>query len=124
MSSLIHIGIKQKDILILGKGATDGLDDTMLTAEKEFYICFTEQKEKLCLSLHCNGVNSYIFVNGVQIYKFKSKEINASPLCLGNISKDVSVDNTKKTELHGYVYDFSVDYDIIDVHDIWIFINI
>ena len=40
-------------------------------------------------SLHYNEVNSYIFVNSVEIYKFKAKdaEINASPLCLGNVSK-------------------------------------
>ena len=56
---------------------------------------------------------------GTEIYKFKAKdtEIVASPLCLGNISKDFSVDNMKKTELNGYVYDFSVDYDAIAVDD-------
>ena len=44
--------------------------------------------------------------------RFKSKDsaIVATPLCLGNISKDWSVDNMKKTELNGYVYEFSVDY--------------
>ena len=38
-------------------------------------------------------------------------------LCLGNISKDFSVDNMKKTELNGHVYDFSVDYNAILVAD-------
>ena len=67
-----------------------------------------------------NGANSYLFVNDTEIYKFKTKdsEIASSPLCLGNISKDWSVDNMKKTGLTGYVYDFSVDYDSIDVDDI------
>ena len=53
-----------------------------------------------CLSLHYNGANSYLFVNGTEIYKFKVKdsEIVASPLCLGNISKDWSTDNMKKTQ--------------------------
>ena len=53
-----------------------------------------------------------MFVNGTEIYKFKAKdsEIVAAPLCLGNISKDWSVDNMTKTGLNGYVYDFSVDY--------------
>ena len=41
-----------------------------------------------------------------------------TPLCLGNISKDFSVDNMKNTGLHGYVYDFNVDYDAIAVDDI------
>ena len=42
----------------------------------------------------------------------------ASPLCLGNISKDWSADNMKKTGLTGYVYDFIADYDSTDVDDI------
>ena len=42
----------------------------------------------------------------------------ASPLCLGNISKDWSIDNMKKTGFTGYVYDFSVHYDAIAVADI------
>ena len=63
---------------------------------------------------------SYLFVNGTEIHKFKAKdsEIVATPLCLGNISKDFSVDNIKKAGLNGYVYDFSVDYDVISVDNI------
>ena len=51
------------------------------------------------MSLHYNGANSYLFVNGIAIYKFKGKDskIVASPLSLGNISKDWTVDNMKKT---------------------------
>ena len=77
-------------------------------------------EKKCCLSLHYNGANSYLFVNGTEIYKFKAKdsEIVASPLCLGNISKDQSTDNLKKTSFNGYVYDFSADYDATDVDDI------
>ena len=72
------------------------------------------------LSLHYNGANSYLFVNGTEIYKFKAKDskIVASPLCLGNISKDWLVDNMKRTGLRGYVQDFSVDYDAAEVDDI------
>ena len=87
-------------------------------------INFTVTNKKFCWSLHYNGANSYLFVNGKEIIKFKAKdsEIVASPLCLGNISKDWSVDNMKRTGFTGYVYDFSVDYratgvdDIKDVH--------
>ena len=77
-------------------------------------------KKKFCLSLHYNGANSYLFVNGTEIYKFKAKdsEIVATALCLGNISKNWSVDNMKRTGFHGYVYDFSVDYDAAAVDDI------
>ena len=72
------------------------------------------------LKLHYNEGNSYLFVDGTEIYKFKGKdsEIVATPLCLGNISKDRSIDNMKKTGFNGYIYDFSVDYDAIAVDDI------
>ena len=61
-------------------------------------INFTVNYKKFCLSLHYNGAKSYLFVNGTEIHKFKEKdaEIVATPLCLGNVSKDFSVDNTKK----------------------------
>ena len=85
-----------------------------------YSVNFTDNGDKYCLSLHYNGANSYLFVNGKEITKFKAKvsEIVATPLCLGNISKDWSVDNMKKTGFNGYVYDFSVDYDATDVDDI------
>ena len=110
---------EKKDTLILGKGPTQGLQHTV-SAEKMYSINFTEINKKFCLSLHYNKENSSLFVNGTEIYKFKSKdsEILAHSLCLGNISKDWSVDNMKKTGLKGYVYDFSVDYDAIAVADI------
>ena len=59
-------------------------------------------------------------MNGTEIYKFKANDskIVATPLCLGNISKDWSTDNMKKTGFNGYVYDFSVDYDTTDGGDI------
>ena len=119
MSFSAHIDNKKKEILVLGIGPPQGLEHT-LTTEKMYSINFTVTKKKFCLSLHYNGANSYLFVNGTEIYKFKAKdsEIVASPLCLGNISKDWSVDNMKKTGFNGYVYDFSVDYDATDVDDI------
>ena len=81
MSSLVHIDNENKDILILDKRPGNGFDDTTLTVGKEYSINFPVQQKKFCLSLHCNGVNSYIFVNGVKIQKFKAKdsEVNAVP---------------------------------------------
>ena len=66
-----------------------------------YSINFTVTKKLLCLSLHHNGANSYLFVNGTEIYKFKAKdsETVASLLCLGNISKDWSRDNMKKKQV-------------------------
>ena len=124
MSSSAHANNKTKNILVLGKDFIQGLDNTTIYAEKLYLINFTENTKNFCLTLHYNGANSYLFVNSTEIYKFKAKysEIVATPLCLGNISKDFSVDNMKKTGLNGYVYDFSVYYDpiktdnILDIH--------
>ena len=66
-------------------------------------VNFTVTQKKFCLSLHYNGANNYLFVNCIEIYRFKSKdsEIVTTPLCLQNISKDWSVDNIKKLDLMG-----------------------
>ena len=119
MSSSSNIDNKKKDILILRKGPTQGLEHTLI-AEKLYSINFTKENTKFCLSLHYNGANSYLFVNGTEIIKFKEKdsEISAYPLGLGDISKDWSVNNMKKAGLKGYVYDFSVDYNVIVISDI------
>ena len=74
MSSSTKIGNRQKDILILGKGPTQDLEHT-LSANKMYLINFTERNKKLCLSLHYIKGNSYFFVNGNEIIKFKSKDL-------------------------------------------------
>ena len=84
---------------------------------------FTVDNETFCLSLHYNGDNSYLFVNGKEITKFKAKnsELIKYPMCLGNLSKDYRTDSRKNTGLYGNVYDFSVDYTAISndkIHDI------
>ena len=84
----------KKHTLILGKDPTQGLEHA-LSAEKLYSINFTQRNKKFCLSLHYNGTNSYLLVNGKEIHKFKAKdyEIVATPLCLGNISKNWSIDD-------------------------------
>ena len=84
-----------------------------------YAINFNVTKKKSCLSLHYSGTNSYLFVNVTEIYKYKAKdsEIVAGPLSLGNIWKDWSVDNMKRTGFTGYVYDFSVDYNVTYIDD-------
>ena len=120
MRSSAHANNKTKNILVLDKDFVQGLENTRIYAEELYSINFTENDKKFCLSLHYNGANSYLFVNGTEIHEFKAKdsEIVTTPLCLGNISKDFSIDNMKKTGLNGYIYDFSVDYDAIAVDDI------
>ena len=85
-----------------------------------YSINFTKENTKFCLSLHYNGADTYLFVDGTEIIKFKAKysEITPYQLCLGNIPNDWSVDNMKKTGFNGYIYDFSFDYDAISVSDI------
>ena len=58
-----------------------------------------------------------MYVNGKEIHKFKAKdsELVATPVCLGNISNDWSIE---KAGFTGYVYDFRVDYDAIAVDGI------
>ena len=73
MSSSTYIENKKKDILILGKGPTQRLEHT-LTAEKLYSINSTKHNTKFCLSLHYNGANSYLFINGTKVIKFKAKD--------------------------------------------------
>ena len=76
--------------------------------------------KKSCLSLHSNRTNSYLFINGIEVVKFKAKdsEINPILLCLGKILKDFSIDHMEKAELNRYLCDFSYNYDAIAVDDI------
>ena len=85
-----------------------------------YLISFTLTNVDFCLSLYYNGANSYLFVIFTEIYKFKAHDSEIVPhtLCLGNISKDWSTDNMKKTGFNGYVHDFSVDYNATSVDDI------
>ena len=124
MGSNVHVNDKTKTILILGEGFTQGLEDTTLYAENIIQLILLQLEKKFCLSLHYNGQNSYLLVNGTEIIKFKAtdSEIVANPLFLGSISEDFSSANLKKTGLHGSAFDFNVDYrvtavdDILDIH--------
>ena len=70
---LLLISKIKKDILVLGKGPTQGLEHT-LTSEKVYFISFTVNGKVFCLGLHYNGANSYLFVNGTKMVKFKAKD--------------------------------------------------
>ena len=85
---------------------------------------FTVDDKIFCLSLHYNDDNSYLFVNGKEVTKFKAKtsELIKYPMHLGGLSKDYNKNSRKDTGLYGNVYDFSVDYsaitndEILDIH--------
>ena len=100
MSSSVHIDNKNKDILILAKGPTQGLGDATLTAEAKYPINFTQPNKRFVLRLHYNESNSFLFVNATKIYQFKAKdsEIRNYRLCLGNISNNFTINNMKKKQ--------------------------
>ena len=108
MSSPVDIDNKGKDVLIFGEGPTQGFDDTTLTAEAIYLINFWRSQRKFCLSLCCNWSNSFLFVNATKIYQFKEND--------SEIKTDMI--KWKKAGLNGYVYEFSVDYNIIDTSKI------
>ena len=105
MSSSIHTNNKTRNILVLGEGFTQGIDNTTIYAEKMYSTNFTVAHKKFCLSLHYNGDDSYLFVNSKEIINFKAKdsEIVSYTLCLGGLSRDFSTSNTHRTGLGGYV---------------------
>ena len=100
LAHLCILIIKKKGIFIPGEGPTQGLHDTTLTAEIQYSINFSRPNRKLCLSVHYNGQNSFLFVNAKKIYQFKANdsETKKYSLCLGNIFKDFTANNMKKQD--------------------------
>ena len=115
MSSSANANNKTRRISVLHKDFTQEIDSTIIYADKTFSPNFTVDNKKFCLSLHYNGDNSYLFVNGKEAIKFKAKnsEITPYPLCLGVLSKDFAVGYMKGMGLTEYIYDFSVSYEIL-----------
>ena len=109
-------------IYLMGTGLTQGINDTTIYAEKNFYRNFTDFGKKFILSLHYNGDNSYLFVNGRQELKFKAKsdQLVKEKLCIGNLSDQWTTSESEKTGTYGKIYDFVVDYEqISDVKTIY-----
>ena len=99
MSFSKHANNKASNIYVMGKDYIQKINDTTIYAEKMFYRNFTEPGHKFELSLHYNGNNSYLFVNGKQELKFKTKtdQIVQKNLCLGNLSNDWTKNESSKT---------------------------
>ena len=115
MSFIIHRTNRASCIYVMGDGFTQGIHDTTLYVEKKYYRIFTEPDVKLVLSLHYNGDDSYLFVNGRQELKFKCKtdQLVKEKLCIGNLSDQWATSESEKTGLYGNIYDFVVDYEQI-----------
>ena len=107
LSSSSHANNKTRNILVPGKDFIQGIDGTTIYAEKMYSTNLTTDNKIFCLSLHYNGDNSYLFVNGKKLLILKQKQYL---LCIGNISKDFTVPYILKIGLNGFIYDFSVDY--------------
>ena len=74
MSSSVRVDNKGEDILILGEGPTQRLDDSTLKAEAKYLTNFTQSGKTFVLSLHYNGSNSFLFVNAAKVYQVKAKK--------------------------------------------------
>ena len=89
--------------------------------KKCIQLILIKSKTRFCLSLHYNKENSYSFLNGTEIYRFKAKKYEIkdgqTEICLGNISTDFFANKMKKTGLYGKVRDFSIDFPPIAVND-------
>ena len=82
MSSSVHVDNKEKDILILGQGPTQGLDGTAFIAEAKYPFNFTQSRIRFALSLHYNGSNSFLFVNATKVYQFISNKLKNKRFCI------------------------------------------
>ena len=114
-NSLIHANNKANNIYIMGDLFVQGINDMTLFAEKIYSRNFTQPSTKFVLSLHYNGDNSFLFVDGKQELKFKAKteSLVKEKLCIGNLSDKWSTSESEKTGLYGNIYDFVVDYEAI-----------
>ena len=106
---------KTQSVLIFGHALTQKINNTTIYAERMYSPNFTVDNKIFCLSLHYNGDNSYLLVNGKEVTKFKAKnsDLIKYPMCFGGLSKDYNENSRKNTGLYGNVYDFSVDYSAI-----------
>ena len=111
----IHRTNRASHIYIMGDGPTQGINDTTIYSEKKYFGKFTESDVKFILSLHYNGDDSYLFVNGRQELKFKCKtdQLVKETLCVGNLRDQWTARESEKTGLYGNIYDFLVDYEEI-----------
>ena len=118
---LVHANNKANNIYVMGNLFVQGINDTTLYTEKLYSQNFTAVNKKIVLSLHYNGDDSYLLINGKRELKFKAKDdqIVKEILCLGNISDNWTAANAQKTGFWGEIYDFAVDYTSTNIGDIY-----
>ena len=123
MSTSKYQNNKKQSVLVLGYGSIKKINNTERHVEQSYTSDFTSDNSKIvCLSLHYNGSDSFLFVNGKKICQFKAKdsEIDKHPIATENIANngDLSDDDIESAKLYGNVYDFSVSYEQISNENI------
>ena len=115
MSFSVQAPNRANHIYLMGTGLTQDINDTTIYAENNFHRNFTDFGKKFVLSLHYNGDNSYLFVNGRQELKFKAKtdQLVKEKLCIGNLSDQWTKSESEKTRVYGKIYDFVMDFEQI-----------
>ena len=113
MSFSTHATNRANHIYLMGDGLTQGINDTTLYAEKNYWRNVTDPGQKFVLSLHYNDDDSYLFVNGRQELKFKCKtdQLIKEKMFLGNLSDQWTTSESEKTGLYGNIYDFVIDFE-------------
>ena len=113
MSFSVHATNRANHIYLMG--LTQDINDTTIYVERNYYRNFTDPGKKFVLSLHYNGDNSYLFVNGRKELKFKAKtdQLVKEKLCIGNLSDQWTASELEKIGLYGNIYDFLVDYQAV-----------
>ena len=104
---------KANHIYVMGDGLTQGINDTTLYVEKNYWRNFTDPGKEFIISLHYNSDESYFSVNGRQELKFKAKtdQLVKEKLYIGNLGDQWTTSESEKTGLYGNIYDFVVDYE-------------
>ena len=94
-----HATNRANHIYLMGDGLTQGINDTTLYVEKNYWRNFTDPGKKFIISLNYNGDKSYFFVNGRQELKFKAKtdQLVKEKLCIGNLSDQWTARESEKT---------------------------
>ena len=107
-SSSCHVDNRKNKLLVLGEGATFGINERLGSPEKKFSINFSEANTKVCLSLHYNADNSYLFVDWKAVFRFKADIKSANfptQFCLGSVSNRLIATESSEVFLNGNVYD-------------------
>ena len=115
MSFSVHATNRANHIYLMGEGPAQGIHDTTLYVEKNYFRKFTDPGKRCLLSLYYNGDDSYLFVNGKQELKFKAKtdQLVKKKLSIGSLSDQWTASESEKTGLYGNISNFLVDYQAI-----------